>query len=363
MDAYWMNWAIRLARQGLGYTAPNPPVGAVVVRDNKCVGQGYHFRAGTPHAEVWALDQAGARARGATLYVTLEPCCHYGRTPPCTERIIAAGIRRVVIGSLDPNPKVHGRGIQTLRTAGLTVDVGVCAQWTDRLIDGFATWVTAHRPYVILKAGITADGRIGRPEHGRIWITSPEARQWVHHLRATCDAILIGPRTALLDQPDLTPRVGLLHASKPYIRVILDPMGTIPDDHPVMRHPHWPTRVYTLASAYAPSDPPKENTVHRRILTPDARGELDLRTVLTDLADQGVHRLLVEGGSRVFSRFLQQRLVDEIWLFVAPTLFGDVNSLGLAERLSTETTGGLHWQTEEIIPIGANWLCIFRSPA
>jgi len=355
-DAFWMAAALRLARLGLGTTAPNPPVGAVVVRDGRAVGQGLHVRAGTPHAEVWALRQAGPGARGATLYVTLEPCCHHGRTPPCTDAILEAGIGRVVVATLDPNPQVHGRGVETLRRAGLDVEVGVLEAEAQRLLRGFATWVRERRPWVVLKAALTADGRIARPASRRLWITSERTRSWVHHLRATCDAVLVGTRTADLDVPDLRPRLPRLVPDKPVWRVFLDANLSLPPDHPVFRVAH-PTIVF---HDEARTPPAGTDAVRYEGVPTTAPGYLDLGAVLRRLADYDVHRLLVEGGSQVFSSFLAEGRVDEMWLFVAPTVFGDVHSLGLASRLDTLPTGPRRWRLRTLVPLDDDWLCVLE---
>lgn len=345
-----------MACLGLGSTAPNPPVGAVVVRDDRVVGQGFHVRAGTPHAEVWALRQAGPRARGATLYVSLEPCCHYGRTPPCTEAILEAGVGRVVVAILDPNPQVYGQGIETLRRAGLAVEVGLLEAEARSILQGFGTWVRERRPWVILKAALTADGRIARLDSRRLWITSERTRAWVHHLRATCDAVLVGARTADLDAPDLRPRLPRLVPDKPVWRVFLDANLSLPPDHPAFQVPS-PTIVF-----YDETRPPPigRDFVRYEGVPTTTPGYLDLGAVLRCLADYDVHRLLVEGGSQVFSSFLAEGRADELWLFVAPTVFGDVESLGLASHLNTLRTGPRRWRLRRLCPLDDDWLCILE---
>ena len=224
-DSRYMQRAVTLARKGLGRTAPNPPVGAVVVSGSRIVGEGFHPRAGEPHAEVFALRQAGDAARGATLYVTLEPCSHHGRTPPCVDAVLEAGIARVVVGSVDPNPLVACRGIRALRSQGVKVEVGVSRRQTAELIKWYASWVEKGRPYVIAKAAMTLDGRIAAPSGDSRWISSEESRALVHVLRDRVDGILVGIGTVVEDNPLLTCRKS---EGRDPLRIVIDPGYRVP---------------------------------------------------------------------------------------------------------------------------------------
>jgi diaminohydroxyphosphoribosylaminopyrimidine deaminase/5-amino-6-(5-phosphoribosylamino)uracil reductase len=232
-DTTFMNDAIALARQAIGRTAPNPSVGALVVKDGQVVGRGFHPKAGKPHAEVYALAEAGDNARGAALYVTLEPCNHYGKTPPCTEAIIKAGISRVVVGTLDPNLIVAGKGVERLKDAGIMVDVGVCAQGCNDLIAWYAFWLMHGRPYVILKAAITLDGRIATATGDSQWISSEESKNYMHELRNQVDGLIVGMGTVLKDDPLLTCRI---EGGRDPMRIILDPQLDIPERAKCLGH-------------------------------------------------------------------------------------------------------------------------------
>jgi diaminohydroxyphosphoribosylaminopyrimidine deaminase/5-amino-6-(5-phosphoribosylamino)uracil reductase len=220
-DESYMKLALELAEKGYGWTAPNPMVGAVVVKDGQVVGRGYHQRVGGPHAEVNAIDDAGSRAGGATIYVTLEPCNHFGRTPPCTRKILDAGIRRVVVAMADPNPAVTGGGIATLRDRGVAVTTGVCEKEARTLNEGFITWVTTGRPFVIVKCATTLDGRIATRTGDSRWVTGPASRQFVHRIRHGVDGIMVGVETVKKDDPSLTTRLDGNTGSDP-TRIILD---------------------------------------------------------------------------------------------------------------------------------------------
>src|SRR5438093_5258562 len=243
-----MAQALALAWRGAGQTSPNPPVGAVVVHRGKVIGTGYHRRAGGPHAEVVALRQAGRRARGATLYVTLEPCCHLNkRTPPCVPLIIASGIKRIVVAMRDPNPQVRGRGLAALRRAKLQVSVGMGAEEAERLIEPYRRLITTGRPFVTLKVAATLDGKIATAKGESRWITSVEARRKVHDLRAHADAILVGIRTVLADDPSLTVRTGSSRRRAP-LRVVLDPSLRIPRTAKVLTAGRAPTWMVTTST-------------------------------------------------------------------------------------------------------------------
>jgi diaminohydroxyphosphoribosylaminopyrimidine deaminase/5-amino-6-(5-phosphoribosylamino)uracil reductase len=292
-----MRRALALAEKGRGTTRPNPVVGAVVVRQGRIVGEGFHLRAGEPHAEVHALRAAGARARGATLYVTLEPCCHVGRTGPCTAVIRAAGIARVVAGCGDPNPLVDGKGVRELRRAGVQVEVGCLERDCEDAISGYATWIRARRPLVTLKVAASLDGFIApsrRPaRRAPVWLTGPAARQAAHALRAAHDAVLVGAGTVRADDPRLTVRLAGVRARP--LRVVLAGRRALP------RRAH-------VSDGAAPT-----------LVIP---GRVSIRRVLATLAARGIQSVLVEGGATIHAAFIAAGLVDRVAVFVAPRLLG-----------------------------------------
>ncbi|HNY65774.1 MAG TPA: bifunctional diaminohydroxyphosphoribosylaminopyrimidine deaminase/5-amino-6-(5-phosphoribosylamino)uracil reductase RibD [Deltaproteobacteria bacterium] len=314
-DSAYMHRAVALARKGLGRTAPNPPVGAVVVKDGTVVGEGFHPRAGQPHAEVFALRAAGKQARGATLYVTLEPCSHFGRTPPCTKAVIEAGIARVVVGSVDPNPVVAGSGIRILREHGIKVRVGVAAKETDKLITWYGSWMERKRPFVIAKAAMTLDGRIATPAGDSKWISSEESRAYVHALRNHVDAILVGIGTVLADDPRLTCR---LPGGRDPLRVIIDPGYRVPDTALCLGER---SLIFTASD---PAVRPEVLSSGSRVvrLGTDASGHFSWEEILDHLGALGLHSVLVEGGRSILSSLVQSRLADELLLFVAPKILG-----------------------------------------
>jgi len=306
----WMERCIALARQAQGRTAPNPLVGAVVVRDERIIGEGWHARAGEPHAEVGALRQAGEFARGATLYVNLEPCSHHGRTPPCTEAILRAGVQRVVVGMSDPDPRVDGRGIARLRDAGIDVLAGISERACLDLNQAFVTAIRKGRPLVVLKAAATLDGRIATAGGESQWITSGAAREHVHGLRNRHDAILVGSGTALADDPRLDCRIPDGRAPIP---VLLDARMRVPST----------ARMFASGSralVYSASQPPVDHPATVIQVPPASDGGVDLSSVLGHLARRGVHSLLVEGGGQIHRAFLEAGLVDRVLLYLAPRI-------------------------------------------
>ena len=319
-DRGWMRHALKLAARAWGRTSPNPLVGAVVVREGELVGAGYHHRAGEPHAEVNALAAAGAAARGATLYVTLEPCSTHGRTPPCTAAVLAAGVCRVVVASRDPNPKHQGRGIELLRAAGLTVDVGVEAAAAAALNEAFCCWVRERRPYVLLKLAMTADGKIATPAGESQWITGPAARRRVQRLRQWADAVMVGGETARRDDPSLLVRTPRDWPRQP-LRLIASRSGRLPPTLKVLTDGRAPTRV-----------------VH-------ADTPADWLALLRQLGAENITALLVEGGGDLAAELLAAGVVDQLALFIAPVLLGGRRSrpvLGGADPASLAAAHRLH---------------------
>jgi diaminohydroxyphosphoribosylaminopyrimidine deaminase/5-amino-6-(5-phosphoribosylamino)uracil reductase len=314
IDRRFMELALTLGRRGLGRTWPNPAVGAVVVKDGVIVGRGWTQAGGRPHAEPVALAQAGDAARGATLYVTLEPCSHFGKSPPCADAIIAAGVARVVAAIEDPNPEVAGTGHAKLRAAGISVDVGLCTAEAAYAHAGHFRRVRDRRPHVILKLAVSADEKIGAAGHKPVAITGEAAKTRVHLLRAQCDAILVGIGTVLSDDPLLTCRLPGMEKRSP-VRVVLDRALRIPGQsqlvHSARETPLW---VFASELADAPAAMKLGGAGAQVIRVAPADKGLDVKAVLHALAERGITRLLVEGGGRVASSFVAAGLVDEIWL-------------------------------------------------
>ena len=323
-DQRYMQLALALGRRGQGRTWPNPAVGAVVVKDGLIVGRGWTQPGGRPHAEPEALKRAGEAAQGATLYVTLEPCSHFGKSPPCVDAVIASGISRVVSAIEDPNPEVAGKGHAKLRAAGITVDVGHCAAEAARDHAGHFRRIRDKRPHVILKLAVSADDKIGASGHRPLAITGEMARTKVHLLRAHCDAILVGIGTVLSDDPLLTCRLPGMETRSP-VRVVLDRALRIPGDtrlvHSARATPLWVVSSETAEAAAAMKLGAAGAQVIR-VPTDLAKPGLDLPAVLHALAEKGVTRLMVEGGACVASSFVAADLADEIWLLRGPATVG-----------------------------------------
>lgn len=334
-----MRAALRWARRGLGRTSPNPPVGAVVVAQDRVVGAGYHSKAGEPHAEVFALDQAGDAARGATLYVTLEPCCHTGkRTPPCVDRVLASGVRRVVVGAVDPNPRVAGGGLAKLAAAGLEVQSGVLAEEAGRLIEGFARHVTTGLPLVTLKLAASLDGRACALDRSSRWITGPAARREVHRLRDASDAVLVGIGTALADDPALTTRVP--RGGRDAVRVVLDSEARLPPGARMLAQGSAaPTLVFASERASGARTRALAQAGAEVLVAPLAAGHVDLFHVLAELGRRGLCTVLAEAGPRLSTALLRLGLVDKIVAFVAPKLIGGDGSNVVVQDLLRPSIG------------------------
>jgi diaminohydroxyphosphoribosylaminopyrimidine deaminase/5-amino-6-(5-phosphoribosylamino)uracil reductase len=321
-DQRFMALALALGRRGQGRCWPNPAVGAVIVKDGVIVGRGWTQPGGRPHAEVEALKRAGDAARGATLYVTLEPCSHHGKSPPCADAVISGGIARVVSAIEDPNPEVAGRGHARLRAAGIVVDVGLGAQEAARGHAGHFRRIRDKRPHVILKLAVSSDEKIAAAGRKPVAISGDAARSRVHLLRAQCDAILVGIGTVLADDPLLTTRLPGMEAWSP-VRVVLDRSLRIPGSsrlvHSARETPLW---VMTSNLAEAPAAMKLGAAGAQVIRVASVPPGLDLQAVLGTLSEKGITRLLVEGGSRVASSFVAAGLVDEVWLLRGPGAIG-----------------------------------------
>ncbi len=322
-DKKFMRMAIRLAEKGRGYTTPNPPVGAVIVKDDQVVGKGWHKKAGTPHAEVNAIADADNMTNGADIYVTLEPCNHTGRTPPCTEAILKAGIKRIVIGAMDPNPKVKGGGADFLRHKGLRVDTGCLEDQCKLLIAPFAKHMRSGLPWVRAKAASSLDGRVATKTGHSKWITNKRARNYGQELRRWSDAIVIGKNTALLDNPRLTFRKRGW-PEKTLLRIILDSTLSLPFDLEIFKVSRKsPTLVATTRKA--PSDK-RERLMDMGVeimeLPSDRAGGVDIGSLLEALGKRTIQSILVEGGAQVHGTFWDKGLVDEAFFFFAPIVIG-----------------------------------------
>lgn len=316
-DAHYMRRALTLARRGR--PSPNPRVGAVVASGGRIVGEAYHHRAGQPHAEVLALRAAGEQARGADLYVTLEPCCHHGRTPPCTDAVIAAGISRVVAAMEDPDPKVSSRGFEKLRQAGIAVEVGLCEAEARRLNEAYIKHRTTGMPLVILKSAISLDGRIATRTGSSRWITGERARAYAHRIRSEADAIVIGAGTARLDNPALTARVGrkTLHPA----RVIVTASGVLPPDLAAVCET-GECIIATCAGSPSESLRKLEAGGAHIIRLEQCGGRLSIAELMRQLAAMGCLTVLIEGGGELAASALEERVVDKVMFFYAPCIIG-----------------------------------------
>jgi diaminohydroxyphosphoribosylaminopyrimidine deaminase / 5-amino-6-(5-phosphoribosylamino)uracil reductase len=319
-----MRMALRLARRGFGLTSPNPMVGAVLVRDGAVIGQGWHRRAGQAHAEIEALRNAqrrGHSARGATLYVTLEPCSTHGRTPPCTDAIIAAGIRRVVAAAADPNPAHQGRGFALLQRAGLEVSAGLLAGEAAELNEAFHHWIVRRTPFVTIKAGMSLDGKIATVGGESRWITGEKARAVAMKLRAGADAILVGVKTVLADDPSLTVRRPGFK-DKRWRRIILDPRARTPLTAKVVADKHAASTIVVVTKAAPPRRATALGRRVRLLRAPMRAHGIDLRWLLEKLGQEEITSLLVEGGGETNAAFLAKGLVHRVAFFYAPLVLG-----------------------------------------
>lgn len=327
-DQYYMGRALALAKKGWGKTSPNPMVGAVVVKNGKIVGEDYHHRAGEPHAEVLALQKAGKKARGADIYITLEPCTHTGRTPPCAPKVIQSGIKRAVIGVSDPNPKVAGKGIKALRDAGIEVKVGVMADECRRLNEVFFHWVTTGKPFVTLKAAFSLDGKIATRGGESKWISSEESRNMVHKMRTGVDAVLVGIGTVLADNPRLTARLN--RPVKQPLPIILDANLRTPLTAEVLKHPRG-CLIVTGKCASSTKRKKLEQSGARILTVVERNGFIEWNTLLKKLGAMEITSLLIEGGAGIFSSAFENRVVNKAVFFIAPILIGGEKAKSMFE--------------------------------
>ena len=322
-DENFMREALRIAKNAEGRTSPNPLVGAVIVKDGKIIAEGWHRKAGTPHAEIHALKMAGDLAKDATLYVTLEPCSHVGRTPPCAKAIINAGIKKVVAAMGDPNPKVAGRGFEILKNAGIEVEVGLLQDEARKLNEVFLKWITKKLPFVTMKFASSLDGKIATTIGESQWISCEESRKFTHHLRDLNDAILVGFGTILADNPSLTTR--LVEGKNP-VRVIVDSNARTPLDSKVVMDKSAQTIIAVSKKAPPEKIADLENRGVEVIVAGD-KERVDLKILMKKLAKREITSVLVEGGGTIHFSMLSAGLVDKIYAFIAPKIIGGLNSL------------------------------------
>lgn len=316
----WMKIAISLAKRGEGKVSPNPMVGAVILREGKLISKGYHRYFGGPHAEVDALKKAGKKARGATLFVNLEPCCHFGKTPPCTQAIIKAGIRKVIVAVKDPNPLNNGKGLEELKKAGIEVEVGICKEEATKLNEFFFKYVQKKVPFVIVKAAASLDGKIATCKGESKWITSEKSRKLGKKLRNKVDAILVGINTVLKDDPELLP----LQTRKRFFRIVLDSELKTPLQSKILENQaSFPTLIFTTEKA---KDKKVKTIIKKGVevirVSSDPTGRVNPSEVLKKLGERQIASLLVEGGGEVIGSFIREKLVDKIYLFLSPRLIG-----------------------------------------
>ncbi len=319
-DKEFMKKALNLARRGGGYVNPNPQVGAVVIREGEVVGKGYHEKFGAPHAEVRALEDAGAQAKGGVMYVTLEPCVHYGKTPPCTEAIMESGLNRLHVAIEDPNPKVSGKGIEKLRKAGVDVSLGLLKEEAEKLNEIYLHYVRTGRPFVLLKLAMTMDGKIATRSGDSRWISSEPARKLVHELRARYSGVGVGVNTVLSDDP----RLNVRKASGPDgARFVFDPEGRTPPDSRILElSSPAPTIVVTRSDLSECSLSPLEGSDVEVWRVAGQEEKIDIEAFLEKMGDRGYDSLLVEGGGQLAWGFLSEGLVDKVQFFYSPRIVG-----------------------------------------
>jgi len=327
VDETFMKQVLRLARRGLGSTSPNPVVGALVVKNGRIIGSGYHKKTGAPHAEIEALSKAGERAKGSAMYVNLEPCNHHGRTPPCTTALLKNGIRRVVVGMADPNPHVTGGGCTSLRSNGVEVKCGVLEEECTRLNEVYVKYVTRGKPFVIVKGALTLDGRIATRAGNSKWITNEKSRKFVHSLRKRVDAIMVGVETIIADNPLLTPYLTRNSAPDP-VRVIADTNLRVPLDSRVLDSGTSALTLMAAGSRVSNTKRKKIEGLGARVVRCEMRdGRIDLADLLDKLAEMSICSVLVEGGGTLFGSIIRERLVDKFYIFLAPKILGGDNGV------------------------------------
>ncbi|MGP4072993.1 bifunctional diaminohydroxyphosphoribosylaminopyrimidine deaminase/5-amino-6-(5-phosphoribosylamino)uracil reductase RibD [Piscibacillus sp. B03] len=347
---FFMHHALELARLTIGQTRPNPSVGAVVVKDGQVVGTGTHMKSGEPHAEVFALKQAGELAKDAEIYVTLEPCAHYGKTPPCTKAIIDAGIKKVYVATLDPNPKVAGGGVEWIRREGIDVEVGILEQEAQDINKMFFHFMKTKRPYITLKTAVSLDGKMTANSGDSKWITSDQSRLDVHHNRHRHDAILVGSETVLRDDPLLTTR--LPHGGMNPTRIVLDTHLSIPLETKLLTNHDSNTIVVCGKNANTNKEDVLNDIDHVQVWRLNHE-QINLEALLDRMADEKLMSLYVEGGSTIHSAFIQEKLFNEIHVYMAPKLIGGAMSKAFYNQLGfDEVKDSIHVEFDSVETIG-----------
>ena len=326
MQQQYMQQALQIAAYAAGRTSPNPLVGAVIVKDGRVVGQGWHRKAGTEHAEIHALRQAGELAAGATIYVTLEPCSHYGRTGPCSKALIDAGIQRVVIAMLDPNPLVAGKGVAMLKAAGIEVETGLLQAQAERLNEVFLKWIMTKMPFVVMKTAMTLDGKIATAAGNSKWISNEVSRRRVHELRDVYDGILVGIGTVLADDPALTTRLDSPSGKNP-LRIVVDSRARTPLTAKVVTDGQAETLIAVTAAAEAAKVEALRQAGVEVLVVNDGQ-QVDLKQLFCLLGERGVCSIFVEGGARINYSLLKAGLVDKVYTFIAPKMVGGSSAPG-----------------------------------
>jgi len=361
-DEHFMRLALDEARKGLGRTAPNPVVGAVLVKNGKVLATGFHQKAGSPHAEVNCLRAVRkGMAKGADLYTTLEPCNHFGRTPPCSQAVLEAGVKRVICGSPDPNPLVNGKGVARLRAAGVEVVEGVLRDEADALNRPFFKFIQKKLPYVTLKAAVSLDGKLATVTGDSRWVTGEPARQRVHRLRNEVDAILVGANTVRTDSPKLTTRI---HGGRDALRVVVDSRLSLAPGLEIFTQK---SAAKTIVATTLPPDSRKaarfRSTGTEVWSLPSRNGRVDLKALLEALSQRGCLHVLVEGGAEVFGSLVSEGLADELWLFLAPKLVGKTGISWVGELGIREMSSALPLKQVSFEQVGSDLLLVGQFEA
>jgi diaminohydroxyphosphoribosylaminopyrimidine deaminase/5-amino-6-(5-phosphoribosylamino)uracil reductase len=340
-DEYYLRRAFRLAKRYQGWVSPNPMVGAVIVKQGKIIAEGAHKAFGEDHAEVDALKKINFKAAGASLYINLEPCCHYGRTPPCTSQIIKSGIKKVIVGSKDPNPQVCGQGIKELQQAGIEVKLNLLQEEAYKLNEAYFKYITQREPFVIVKIAQTLDARVALRNGISRWITGEEAREYVHKLRHGVDGVLVGVNTIIKDNPQLTARVNSSRGRNPW-RIVLDTYSRVPLQSKIIQN-NFDQRTLIVTTQKAPLNRRQrlEKLGVKVLIVPRKKNKINLRALLKKLASLELTSIMIEGGGEVFTTAFQEGIVDKVIYFITPGIVGDEKAklaLGTLKRIPKKMT-------------------------